>query len=159
MQITMPIWMLIGFLAASAVAGLALALWWVDVSKIRKMEYDISHLLKREEIRLLKEQIKQLKEREEDNNHGALIMNDKVYDTSKSVMIASGCIEEPNRFFPQLTNYIDVKLWKTKKGNYFFVRTNDGNRGQTVTFEQAKDFLKKNDYDAYIKEFGELEDA
>lgn len=90
---------------------------------------------------------------------GRYIMNDKVYDTSKSVMIASGYIKEPNRFFPQLTSYINVKLWKTKKGNYFFVRTNDFDRGQIVTFEQAKDFLKKNDYDAYVKEFGELENA
>ena len=65
MQITMPIWMLIVFLAVSAVSGLALALWWVDISEIRKMKHDISHLLKREEIRLLKEQIRQLKEREE----------------------------------------------------------------------------------------------
>lgn len=72
MQITMPVWMLIVFLAASAVSGLALALWWVDISEIRRMKRDISHLLKREEIRLSKEQIKQLKKREEDNNHGTL---------------------------------------------------------------------------------------
>lgn len=69
MQITMPIWMLIVFLAASAVAGLALALWWVDISEIRRMKRDISHLLKREEIRLSKEQIKQLYEREKSEPH------------------------------------------------------------------------------------------
>ena len=65
MQITMPIWMLIVFLAASAVAGLALALWWVDISEIRKMKHDISYLVKRGEICLLKGQIRKLKEREE----------------------------------------------------------------------------------------------
>ena len=69
MMISMPIWMLIVFLAASAVAGLALALWWVDISEIRKMKHDISYLVKRGEICLLKEQIKQLYEREKSEPH------------------------------------------------------------------------------------------
>lgn len=49
MQITMPIWMLIAFLAASAVAGLALALWWMQRVDIKSMQNEIRQLKEREE--------------------------------------------------------------------------------------------------------------
>lgn len=49
MQITMPIWMLIVFLAASAVAGLALALWWIQRVDIKSMQNEIRQLKEREE--------------------------------------------------------------------------------------------------------------
>ena len=49
MQITMPVWMLIVFLAASAVAGLALALWWVGRIDFKSMQNEIRQLKEREE--------------------------------------------------------------------------------------------------------------
>ena len=48
MQITMPVWMLIVFLAASAVAGLALALWWVGRIDFKGMQNEIRQLKERE---------------------------------------------------------------------------------------------------------------
>ena len=49
MQITMPICMIIVFLAASAVAGLALALWWMQRVDIKSMQNEIRQLKEREE--------------------------------------------------------------------------------------------------------------
>ena len=49
MMISMPIWMLIVFLAASAVAGLALALWWVGRIDFKGMQKEINQLKEREE--------------------------------------------------------------------------------------------------------------
>ena len=90
---------------------------------------------------------------------GRYIMNDKVYDTEKSTKLASGHISEPSAWYSYINITISVELWKTTKGNYFFVRVSDRNRGQPINEDQARDFLKKNDYDAYVKEFGELEEA
>lgn len=41
MMISMPIWMLILFLAVAMVAGLAAALLWVNVTDLRKIKQDL----------------------------------------------------------------------------------------------------------------------
>jgi hypothetical protein len=92
------------------------------------------------------------------------IVKDKVYDTEKAVLLCEGDKqwEEYYIFFGRnLYPYRPTKLYKTLKGNYFFVFEKDyGSLHISVCTEQeAKDWLKYKNYDKYVEMFGELEEA
>ena len=95
------------------------------------------------------------------------IIKDKVYDTSKMKLIGKvkKWYEYTSYFFKQMfgegygRNY-DCDLYRSEKGNWLLVH--DGERGCTgeaITEDEAKSLLKQYDYDAYVKEYGELEEA
>lgn len=72
------------------------------------------------------------------------VVNGKLYDTEKSTLIYT----EPTT---------GRKLYKTSKGNYYKLYST----GEIVpiTNEQAMEYLGEHDVEAYIREFGEPEEA
>ncbi len=91
---------------------------------------------------------------------GRYVMNDMVYDTTKSEKIASGTTSRPSSLFGgQVFFTTNTDLYRTQKGRFFFVFTSDYDRAAPVSEKEAKDFLKKADYEAYRKLLGELEEA
>ena len=87
------------------------------------------------------------------------------YDTDKMELISEKCKYTYTWIFP-LTNTEmrsygkDVKLWKSKKGNWLLTYNTDYST-QAVKFsvEQAKEILMKYDLEKYELLFGELEEA
>lgn len=91
------------------------------------------------------------------------IVEDKVYDTEKATLLCENVKqwEEANIFFGKIYPHRPTKLYKTEKGNYFFVYERDyGVLSISICTEQeAKDWLKHKDYGKYVEMFGELEEA
>ena len=95
------------------------------------------------------------------------IIKDKVYDTSKMKLIGKvkKWYEYTSYFLQQMHGKgygrkYDCDLYRSEKGNWLLVH--DGERGCTgeaITEDEAKSLLKQYDYDAYVKEYGELEEA
>ena len=87
------------------------------------------------------------------------------YDTDKMELISEKCKYTYTWIFT-LTNTEmisygkDVKLWKSKKGNWLLTYETDyENRGVALTEEEAEKMLLKYDYESYEKIFGKLEEA
>ncbi len=96
-----------------------------------------------------------------------VIIKDMVYDTSKMKLIGKvkKWYEYTGYFLQQMYGKgygrkYDCDLYRSEKGNWLLVH--DGERGCTgeaITVDEAKSLLKQYDYDAYVKEYGELEEA
>ena len=87
------------------------------------------------------------------------------YDTDKMELISEKCKYTYTWIFT-LTNTEmisygkDVKLWKSKKGNWLLTYNTDySTRVVKFSFEQAKEILMKYDLEKYELLFGELEGA
>lgn len=95
------------------------------------------------------------------------IINNKVYDTSKMVLI--GNVRKWYRYRGYLLKQIfgegmgrtyDCELFRSEKGNWLLMYQGEfGLTGEAITEEEAQQLLKKYDYDAYVKIYGELEEA
>lgn len=95
------------------------------------------------------------------------IIHDKVYDTSKMMLI--GKVKKWYAYRNFYLQYMfgegagreyDCELYRSDKGNWLLVH--DGERcctGEAITEEEAKFLLKRDDYDSYVKEYGESEEA
>lgn len=54
----------------------------------------------------------------------------------------------------------DCDLYRSEKGNWLLVHDGEGVcTGEAISEEEAKSLLMQYDYDAYAKEYGELEEA
>ena len=87
------------------------------------------------------------------------------YDTDKMELISEKCKYTYTWTFT-LTNTEmrsygkDVKLWKSKKGNWLLTyRTDYDSRGVKLLEEEVKKLLLKYDLQKYEELFGELEEA
>lgn len=98
------------------------------------------------------------------------VIENKVYDTSK--MRLMGKVQEWYEYQGLLRNfygkgygrYYDCDLYRSNKGNWLLVRWMNNRNigecvGETISEKRAKQLLMKYDYDAYVKEYGELEEA
>lgn len=90
------------------------------------------------------------------------VINGKKYDTKKAKRIATGrtlkVIFNEGHFE---SGKFTRELWKTKKGNYFFVTyINKITEGDAASENDTREFLLKNDLiKEFEEEFGELEEA
>ena len=87
------------------------------------------------------------------------------YDTDKMELISEKCKYTYTWIFT-LTNTEmrsygkDVKLWKSKKGNWLLTYNTDySTRAMKFSVEQAKEILMNYDLSKYEELFGELEEA
>lgn len=91
------------------------------------------------------------------------IVDNKIYDTDKAELLAEGERQyEEKSFLLDCTFYphYKTKLYKTEKGNYFFVYIRDSKNLIEVTDEEtAKGWLMYKNYSKYVELFGELEEA
>ena len=90
------------------------------------------------------------------------IVGDLVYDTEKASLLCSGEKDwEVRTFYGKYNVSRKTYLYKTKKGNYFFVYVGDYDHYymRPCTESEAKAWFSRVDYDAYAKMFGELEEA
>jgi hypothetical protein len=96
------------------------------------------------------------------------IIENKVYDTSKMKLI--GKVKKFYEYDVWLLEQIygkgcgrnyDCELYRSDKGNWLITHNGDHLTvyGEAITEEEAKSSLKKYDYKAYVKEYGELEEA
>lgn len=95
------------------------------------------------------------------------IIKNKVYDTSKMILI--GKVKKWYEYRGYLMKRIygegygtkyDCDLYRSEKGNWLLVH--DGEcvcTGEAISEKEAKSLLMQYDYDAYAKEYGELEEA
>lgn len=95
------------------------------------------------------------------------VINKKLYDTEKMVFI--GDVSKSYK----LTSYLEqqlfgqgvmrsftCKLYRSAKGNWLLTRIYNGDElGEAITEIEAEQLLMKSNYDAYVKIFGELEEA
>ena len=87
------------------------------------------------------------------------------YDTDKMELISEKCKYTYTWIFTltktEMRNYEkDVKLWKSKKGNWLLTYNTDySTRAMKFSVEQAKEILMNYDLSKYEELFGELEEA
>lgn len=87
------------------------------------------------------------------------------YDTDKMELISDKCEYTYTWTFlltdTEMKSYgKDVKLWKSKKGNWLLTyRTDYSSRGVRLLEEDVKKLLLKYDLQKYEELFGELEEA
>ena len=87
------------------------------------------------------------------------------YDTDKMELISEKCRYSYTWVFTltniEMSSYgKDVKLWKSKKGNWLLTyRTDYSSRGVKLLEEEVKKLLLKYDLQKYEELFGELEEA
>lgn len=90
------------------------------------------------------------------------ICNDLVYDTEKAILLHSGVKQWKTEIFTG-TVYVTrpTYLYKTCKGNYFFVFKGDWDKYymKPCSEVEAKTWLKYSNYDKYAELFGALEEA
>ena len=93
------------------------------------------------------------------------VIDNLKYDTDKMKLISEKC-EYSYTWILALTNTEmrscgrDVKLWKSKKGNWLLTyRTDYSSRGVRLLEEEVKKLLLKYDLQKYEELFGELEEA
>ena len=95
------------------------------------------------------------------------IIQDKVYDTSKMKQV--GAVSKWYEYTGYLLRQFygegvgrryDCKLYRSDKGNWLLTHEGEnGLTGEAITEEEAKNLLKRYDYTAYAKLYGELEEA
>ena len=95
-----------------------------------------------------------------------VFVNDKLqYDTDKMELISEKCEYTYTWVFTltdtKMSSYgKDVKLWKSKKGNWLLTyRTDYQSKGVKLLEEDVKKLLLKYDLPKYEELFGELEEA
>ena len=87
------------------------------------------------------------------------------YDTDKMELISEKCRYSYTWVFTltntEMSSYVkDVKLWKSKKGNWLLTyRTDYSSRGVKLLEEEVKKLLLKYDLQKYEELFGEIEEA
>lgn len=93
------------------------------------------------------------------------VIDNLKYDTDKMELISEKC-KYSYTWVMSLTNIEmrsygkDVKLWKSKKGNWLLTyRTDYDSIGVKLLEEDAKKLLMKYDLSKYEELFGELEEA
>lgn len=93
------------------------------------------------------------------------VINNLKYDTDKMELISDKCKYTYTWVFSltgtEMSSYgKDVKLWKSKKGNWLLTyRTDYSSRGVRLLEEEVKKLLLKYDLQKYEELFGELEEA
>lgn len=95
------------------------------------------------------------------------IIKNKVYDISKMTLIGKvkKWYEFRGFFLRQLYGeghgaIYDCDLYRSEKGNWLLVREAEGDCiGEAISETEAKSLLLHCDYDNYVKEYGELEEA
>lgn len=95
------------------------------------------------------------------------IIKNKVYDTSKMTLI--GHVKKWYEFRGLFLRSLygkgrgmeyDCDLYRSEKGNWLLVHDAEGDCiGEAVSETEAKSLLLHCDYNAYAKEYGELEEA
>lgn len=91
------------------------------------------------------------------------VINNLKYDTDKMDLISEKCeYSYDSRFFNAQLRYSgkDVKLWRSKNNRWLLTYNTDYKTvGKSLTEEEAKNLLIKNDLNKYEEIFGELEEA
>ena len=94
------------------------------------------------------------------------VIDNLKYDTDKMELISEKCKYTYTWTFTLLNNMEmssygkDVKLWKSKKGNWLLTyRTDYDSKGVKLLEEDVKKLLLKYDLPKYEELFGELEEA
>lgn len=90
------------------------------------------------------------------------IVEEKLYDTEKSTLIATGtkAWEEYNIIFGRNVEYSrETELYKSPKGTFFFVGKRNGsfNIMTVTTEEEAKKWLMRASLSKYEEMYGDLE--
>ena len=81
------------------------------------------------------------------------IIENKLYDTEKMKLV--GRVKK----WYEYEGYCD--LYRSQKGNWLLVHIGEQGDydGEAISEKEAKSLLMRYDYDAYAKEYGELEEA
>lgn len=93
------------------------------------------------------------------------VIDNLKYDTNKMELISEKCEYIYNWKFTlaniEMSSYAkNVKLWKSKKGNWLLTFNTDyTSKGVKLLEKEAKKLLMKNDLSKYEELFGELEEA
>lgn len=93
------------------------------------------------------------------------VIDNLKYDTDKMELISEKCVYTYTWVFPLTDKDIrsygkDVKLWKSKKGNWLLTfRTDYGSKGVKLLEKDVKNLLLDYDLSKYEELFGELEEA
>jgi hypothetical protein len=92
------------------------------------------------------------------------VINNLKYDTEKMELVSDKChYTWTKKLFCSSMEFDgkDVKLYKSKKGNYLLVfkKDYDITCGRAISEEKAKNLLMDYDLEVYEKLFGELEEA
>lgn len=95
------------------------------------------------------------------------VIKNKLYDTSKMVLVAK--VEkwyeytawfQKQLFGEGVGRLYDCDLYRSQKGNWLLVHSDsDVYKAEAISECEAKSLLMHYDYDAFAKEFGELEEA
>lgn len=90
------------------------------------------------------------------------IVNNKIYDTDKAEKVLNYRRRFPNKLFPQISEMYDMELYRTAKGNWFSLKSEDYGKVTCIahTVEEVKEIFKKcNRDELYAQYFGDLEEA
>ncbi len=93
------------------------------------------------------------------------VIDNLKYDTDKMKLISEKCEYTYTRIFIPTNTEVrshgkDVKLWKSKKGNWLLTYdTGYDSKGVKLLEEDVKKLLMKYDLQKYEELFGELEEA
>lgn len=93
------------------------------------------------------------------------VIDNLKYDTDKMELISEKCKYSYTWVFTLTATEVrsygkDVKLWKSKKGNWLLTyRTDYGSKGVRLIEENVRKLLLDYDFSKYEELFGELEEA
>lgn len=95
------------------------------------------------------------------------VIQNKLYDTEKMKLV--GRVKKWYEYKGYMMKQIfgegvgmkyDCDLYRSDKGNWLLVHDGEGVcTGEAISEKEAKSLLMQYDYDAYAKEYGELEEA
>lgn len=90
------------------------------------------------------------------------IVNDKIYDTDKAEKVFNYRRTFPLTLAPQFCIWRDMELYRTAKGNWFSLKSEDYGKVTCIahTVEEVKEIFKKcNRDELYFQYFGDLEEV
>ncbi len=90
------------------------------------------------------------------------IVNDKIYDTDKAEKVLNYRRRFPLTLTPQFCIWRDMELYRTAKGNWFSLKSEDYGKVTCIahTVEEVKEIFKKcNRDELYFQYFGDLEEV
>lgn len=90
------------------------------------------------------------------------IVNNKIYDTEKAEKVLDYRRRFPLTLTPQFCIRYDMELFRTAKGNWFSLKSEDYGKVTCIahTVEEVKEIFKKcNRDELYFQYFGDLEEA